>query len=662
MDIQGIRALAILLVVVAHSGVPGFAGGFIGIDVFFVLSGFLITGLLFREIEKRGKISLRAFYARRARRLLPAAAVVLIATSIAAIAIYPLTNQIEVGRQVFGAAFYFVNWIYAFEQVDYFSQFDSFVSPIQHFWSLSVEEQFYFIWPLMMTGAAAIALRSGRPTRRTILMALVPIAALSLAYSIYITPNSPEMAYFSTLTRLWELAFGAILAMVLPRSLKMSRTLSAALITGGLAAIIYAATLFGDGSPFPGYQALLPVLGTMAILIGGTAQARTMPAGLFCLRPFQFIGDISYSWYLWHWPAIIFPLYIWPDLAWPTVLAICIASLIPSYIAHTLIENPIRRSQVLREWPKRALVLGAVCSVTAAGTGVVLAAQSSPISVVADQDAPGAKVIKQPGVVPFQKTVTEIAPDPLNAKKDKGQLFRDGCLAIRDQVTMGDCAYGDVESDKTVVLFGDSKAMQFFPAVNPIAENRGWRLLGLTRSNCPVSTANLSENCSTWRENMLERLAEEQPEVILIGAGGTRRTYRVTENGRQLTRQESQPFLTAGMVTTIERLKRETGAEIIMMRDKALGIEDTDACVIENPDQLAECAFAPYDRWPRAFEGQAAKETGIRLIDPQKMMCSKKVCPGVIGDVLVYRDAAHVTATYAGTMKDWFSDILAEYL
>ncbi len=431
MDIQGIRALAIMLVVVAHSGVPGLEGGFIGIDVFFVLSGFLITGLLFREIEKRGKISLRSFYARRARRLLPAAAIVLILTSIASLLIFSLDEQIEVGRQVFGAAFYFVNWIFAFEQVDYFSQYDSFISPIQHFWSLSVEEQFYFIWPLMMTTAAGVAFRSHRPTRPTILMALVPIAVLSLAYSIYLTPNSPEMAYFSTGTRLWELAFGAILAMILPRSLKMSPVLSTALIAGGLASIIYAATLFGDGSPFPGYQALLPVLGTMAILVGGTAQVRTWAAQLFCLRPFQFIGDVSYSWYLWHWPAIIFPLYLWPDMAWTTVLAICIASLLPAYVAHTLVENPIRRSQMLREWPKRALVLGAVCSVTAAGTGVVLAAQNSPIKVVPVEDVLGARAVKTPGVVPFQRTVKEIAPDPVEAGRRQGAAVRRRLSGLR---------------------------------------------------------------------------------------------------------------------------------------------------------------------------------------------------------------------------------------
>jgi peptidoglycan/LPS O-acetylase OafA/YrhL len=660
MDIQGIRALAILLVVFAHSGVPGFGGGFVGIDVFFVLSGFLITGLLFREIEKRGKISLGSFYARRARRLLPAAAIVLVLTSVAALLIFSLDEQIEVGRQVFGAAFYFVNWIFAFEQVDYFSQYDAFISPIQHFWSLSVEEQFYFIWPLMMTTAAGIAFRSGRPTRRTILMALVPIAVLSLAYSIYLTPTSPEMAYFSTGTRLWELAFGAILAMILPRSLTISRLLSTVFIVGGFAAVMIAATQFGETSSVPGYLALLPVLGTMAILVGGTAQARTFAAGVLCLRPFQWIGDISYSWYLWHWPAIIFPLYIWPDMAWTTVLAICVASLVPAWIAHVLVENPVRRSQVLRAWPKRALVLGAVCSITAAGAGAVLAAQNSPIKVVPVEDVLGARVIPRPGQVPFQKVVTEIAPDPLDAKTDKGQLFDDGCLVYGDVVTMGECAYGDVNSDETIVLFGDSKAMQWFPAINPVAKQRDWRLLGLTRGDCPVATVDLTEDCSTWRENMIERIIEEQPKLILIGAA-TRSTYRVEENGVKLSRRASEPLLVDGMVKTINRLRRETGATIIMIRDKSLGPSDTDSCVLENPKQLAKCAFAPYDREPRAFEGKAARKAGIRQVDPQKMLCTEKICPPVIGNVLVYRDSGHVTATYSETMAFWFRRILEQY-
>ncbi len=225
---------------------------------------------------------------------------------------------------------------------------------------------------------------------------------------------------------------------------------------------------------------------------------------------------------------------------------------------------------------------------------------------------------------------------------------------------MGECAYGDVNSDKTIVLFGDSKAMQWFPAIDPVAKQRDWRLLGLTRGDCPVATADLPKNCVTWRENMIERIIEEQPEIILIGTA-TRATYRVKKDGADLSRRASEPLLVDGMVKTIERLKRETDAEIIMIRDKSLGPPESNKCVLENPDQLAKCAFAPYDREPRAFEGKAARETGIRQIDPQKMFCSARVCPPVVGNVLVYRDSGHVTATYSETMAFWFRRILADY-
>ena len=652
MDIQGIRALAIVLVVFAHAGVPGLAGGFIGIDVFFVVSGFLITGLLVREVKTKGRISLKDFYARRARRLLPLASIVLVFTALGSLLLYDLSDQITVGKQIVGAALYFVNWLFAFQEVDYFTGGAGFVSPVLHFWSLSVEEQFYLTWPLLMLVATGVALRSGRRIEKTLLLVLVPLALASLGYSVLVTQTDPELAYFSSLTRIWELAFGAILAIVLPRSLDLSGWLSNTLVAGGLVAIVGCALLVDDGSPFPGWQALIPVFGTIAILVGGTARRRTRASSVLCARPAQYLGDLSYAWYLWHWPILTFALVLWPGMGLVPTVAIGLASLLPSAITHSLIENPVRRSRVLRRLPRRALAVGAFASVIAASSGLALASRSTPVKVVPADQVAGAKVIPRPGKVPFQKEVFRIAPNPLKGVEDRGELFYDGCMAWAEEVTLSDCTYGNPESDEKVLVFGDSRAMSYFPAVEKIAERRDWRLTGLTRGNCLIADVVYEPYCDTWRENMMDRIEAERPGLIILGTA-TKSLYSVKVGGRTLSRTASQPYLIEGMARTIRRLKAETGARIVVMRDQVFAPFKPPNCVATWPRQLAKCAFRPKDRSARAFELQAARRTGAVTIDPLPMFCSKRLCPSVIGNVLVYQDVYHLSATYAATLDAW---------
>ena len=654
LDIQGVRALAIVLVVFAHAGVPGLAGGFIGIDVFFVVSGFLITGLLAREAETKGRISLRNFYARRARRLLPLAAIVLVLTAIGTLILYSPTEQVTIGTQIVGAALYFVNWIFAFQEVDYFTAGTSVVSPVQHFWSLSVEEQFYLTWPLLMIGATGLALKFGHGIRKTSMAVLVPIALASLAYSVVITESNPEMAYFSSLTRIWELAFGAILALALPRSLDMPGWLSGLLVGGGLIAVIACALTFDEGGPFPGWQALVPVFGTMAILLGGTAQVRSVPARVLCLRPVQYLGNVSYAWYLWHWPLLIFALVIWPDLGLLPTIAIGIGSLIPSAISHTLVENPIRFSPALRRLPVRSLAIGALASVTAATGGIALANQKTPVEIIPADEAKGAKVIETPGEVPFEPTAERITPDPLYGVKDRGKLFYEGCMAWDEEVELPECTFGDRNSETSVVLFGDSKPMSWFPAIEPIADRRGWKLVGLTRGNCVVADVTYEEKCDEWRENMMERIPTEEPDLIILGTA-TKAMYTVEVGGKRLSRIQSQPYLVEGMAKTIERLKEETGAQVVMIRDQVLAPIRPPDCVSANLNSLERCVYKPRRRPALAFELEAARLTGTRTIDPLPMICSRMSCPPVVGDVLVNQDNYHVTATYAATMSEWMA-------
>lgn len=653
LDIQGIRAIAIGLVLLAHSQVSGFAGGFIGIDVFFVLSGFLITGLVVKEIETTGRFSIRDFYARRARRLLPLAALVLGFIAIGSLALFAMSERIEVGKQIVGAALYFVNWIFAAQHVDYFHTASGFISPIQHYWSLSVEEQFYLVWPLVMLAASLFAVRTGRRVRPVLLAVLIPIALLSFAYSIHLTATNPETAYFSTLTRLWELASGAVLAIVLPRSLNL-RPWPANLLVGlGMLVILFSALTFDESSSFPGWLALFPVLGTISILVGGSSVHRGPMVGMLCLKPVQYVGRISYSWYLWHWPCIVFAMTIWPEIQPGWLAIVTLASLIPAQISHVLVEDPIRKSGKLRLWPKRALAIGAVCSVTAASVGVAMASEDLDVNVVNARNVAGAMVVKTPGQVPIQQSASRISPDPLEAGDDRARLFADGCLAWGDETTQPACTYGATNGDVTAVLFGDSRAMSYFPAIEPIAKERGWKLVGLTRGNCTPALVDSDRYCNSWRINMLERMRTvEQPDLVIIGSA-TKGSYAVQQDGKRLGRGESESRLVDGMVRTIRILKAR-GAKVIVIRDQTMAPFVPADCVASNLRRLNKCVYPPANRKPRAFELAAARKTGVRTIDPQRLFCSRTVCPAVIGDTIVNHDRYHVSETFAETMTPWF--------
>ena len=314
-DVEGLRAVAIVLVVLYHAHARLAPGGYVGVDVFFVISGFLITGQLVRELQTAGRISFLAFYARRARRIMPAAMLTLIVTAVAsALLLNPLaaTRALD---DVLPAIYFGANVHFAAQGADYFNAGLS-PSPIQNFWSLAVEEQFYIVWPLLLFVSSLIWLRVRRRSRRerahrpvigAVTVVLAILAAISLMASIQETATSPSWAYFSIVTRAWELAVGAIVALALPLVARLDRRLAIPLSWAGLSCIALAAALFSDTTSYPGDSALLPVLGTAAVICGGSALAsrRLGAEALLGTPPFQRVGAWSYSWYLWHWPALV---------------------------------------------------------------------------------------------------------------------------------------------------------------------------------------------------------------------------------------------------------------------------------------------------------------------------------------------------------------------
>ena len=314
-DIEGLRAVAILAVVAYHAGLSAVPGGYIGVDVFFVISGFLITDHLGRELAEKGGISFGAFYARRARRLLPSALLVIGVTVAVSCVVLPPLQAMVVAKDGLANAFYVGNYRYALQATNYLSVGGP-VSPLLNYWSLGVEEQFYLVWPALLFAASLVWLhnstrtnsaspRRAKPLFSAVFVAMAVLAAGSLAFSIWLTRANEPWAFFSLPTRAWELAVGGLLALVAPRLGRLPTGATALLSWAGVGAIVFAAVTFTSATPFPGTAALVPVAGAAAVVAGGCARPRLGAVWLLGRRPMQLIGRVSYTWYLWHWPALV---------------------------------------------------------------------------------------------------------------------------------------------------------------------------------------------------------------------------------------------------------------------------------------------------------------------------------------------------------------------
>lgn len=634
-----------------HAEIPWAEGGFVGLDVFYVLSGFLITGLILGEYRKRGTVSLKSFYGRRAKRLLPMAATVLLFIAVGSLILFPPVMQMETGRDIVAASLYFVNWRFIAEDVDYFAFSEGIVSPTQHYWSLSVEEQFYLAWPLLLLGCAILAIRLARRPFGVMLTLTTVLAVASLLYSITYTQQEPLSAYFSTLTRGWEILFGAILAIVLPRSLRMPRPLAGLLVIGGVATVIACSFAFNEIDPYPGWRALLPVLGTMALIVGGSAVHRGVGIRLLAVRPLQYLGKISYAWYLWHWPFVVFAIAIWGHMSPGFLLLATVAAWIPAEISHRLIEEPFRRSRSLNLRPRRALAIGGVCTVTAVAAGLTVGMNRIGLEEAPEEVVAGALAAEtgQP-----QQKASAIRPVPERARDDRGLAFERGCLVTGPITESPDCVFSKTESPvKRVVLFGDSHGLQYAPAVGRVARDRGWEVTVLTRGNCLVAETTYRKNCDKWRANALDRIDAEQPDLTIVSSSTLDR-FKLKDGDREMSRIESQPRLVSAMERTLRRIKA-VSKDVVLIRDQARAPFLPYECVADNGDELENCVFDSARRREWAFDLDAARRAGVKVIDPDRKLCPRGKCASVIGDVLVYRDTYHLSATFSRTLAPWLA-------
>jgi len=632
-DLEGLRGLAVLLVVAYHAQLPFVSGGYVGVDVFFVLSGYLITGLLLREFEKSGRISLLQFYARRTRRLLPAATVMLLATLwLGWFLLAPYEQQRFTGTAIATAAYASNVW-FAKEATNYLAS-DTGANPLLHTWSLAVEEQFYIVWPLLLWATLKLGPAAGRRTRSVTIMLL--IAAVSLGGCIWLTRFVQSLAFFASPTRAWEFAAGGLAWFAtLPETI--SERYRSALSWAGLAAIVVSAFEFGPGTTFPGVAATLPVIGTAAVVSASSADAVQGGSKALATRPLIWLGRLSYSWYLWHWPLLLVGHTLHHDFSIGYRVAYAVVSLAIAWVTFRVIEHPIRASQRIAMRPRAWLAV-------AAGLTMV----SVTTALWARQAA------RTAASTPQQRIFT-------SAWNDLPVLYSNGCHLGFFETRVQDCVYGAQGAMTRVVLFGDSHAAQWFPSLERLAEHQHWELRPMTKSGCPAASfepldGNLGRNyreCTAWRDAAIPRIIELRPALVVI-ASSSRYGAPFDTASRSLSWD-------AAIEDTLRRLS-PSRAQIVLVRDVPLPGFDVPACLARatwNPRVYpGTCVF---DRTSAVNEPVANAEraavdrvSGTRYLDFTDLMCDAEHCQAERDGAMIYRDLDHVTTQFAlQIMPEW---------
>ena len=666
-DIQGLRGIAVGFVLLFHAGVPGFKGGFVGVDIFFVLSGYLITGNLMREIERSGRIRFREFYARRIRRLLPASLFVLLVTLIVAAIWFPPLLLPGLALDVSSAGLYVSNIDFAIRATDYFST-SVIPSPVLHFWSLGVEEQFYLFWPLLLS---VVTIRKKYLSAQVFIFSLTLFVA-SLSFANWLLTRDQPWAFFSIPTRAWELILGALLASSASFISKLPQILSGLLGAVGIAMVLYSGLTQDDPLRFPGTSALLPTLGAFLIILAGSVIKPGLPSRLLANKPLEALGKVSYSLYLWHWPVLVIPQVIVAGrLSLINRIGLALLSILLAALTEKFVERPFRRGFLISLKPFRNIAIaGVVASLLAvisfgadyAATGdlrnkkVTSSAsdQRKFIDSLSLKTTPINTVPARAATVDFP-VPADLEPNLLSAANDRPITYADRChTQMNLKPSTKPCIYGDTTSDTEVVLFGDSHALAWFPAFNQVAKEMHWKLLSLTMSACSAadipaynpSTGLLMKNCPIWREASIQRIIAAHPYLVLVASTSG---FATTVKGVLMKGAARTSIFTAGMNRTLTQLK-SSGAHVVMMSDTPALAKDPLICLSAHPKSTLACATPVADAISNDWIGvemQIATNNSVPLIKPQLWVCPTSPCPVVIGNLLTYFDSGHMTATFS---------------
>jgi peptidoglycan/LPS O-acetylase OafA/YrhL len=666
-DVEGLRAVAILLVVLYHAGLSRLSGGFVGVDVFFVVSGYVITGVLLRERAATGKTSLLGFYARRCRRILPAATLVILVTvalSYIFLGVFGGDSAAVDGRW---AAVFLANFHFASTGADYLNA-SRLPSPLQNYWSLSVEEQFYLVYPTLFLLVTRLRGGVSREVRLAVALGIVVVGSFVL--SVMQTSANPVLAYYSPFTRAWELALGALVAVGARWLMRLPRNLAALLSWVGLLAIIAAGFLFNAQTPYPGSAVALPVVGTALVIAAGTAAPKFGAERALGLRPFLWLGGLSYSLYLWHWPILILAaessgrasLSFGQNLWWLFI------ALLVSVASYRLIENPIRRSRFLAR--RRGVSVGV-------GIALVLATLLTlTIPVNAEGGGGGTTLTGDADIASAHELSQLIASAPrittLPARMIPPSLpdIRIGipvgpgsCWLSYGQSSEPLCVQGDPRATRTIVLYGDSHMAMWTPDIENIGRAEHWKIVLLAKGSCPVEMLPSANPpgwgtaggefaaCDRWHQWALGVIDRLRPSVLII----SQETYGTPQGGSYSAHQWRE-----GLQKVLQMVKsRSPKTQDIVLGDIPHLRESGPECLSRNPDNVQVCSsqprslFKPYNEAERA----AVTSVGGRYVDVTPWFCGR-TCTPIIGRYEVYFDEGHVTTTYAYFLTDLLAQAL----
>jgi len=669
-EIQALRAIAVATVVVFHYWPDVISGGYIGVDVFFAISGFLITGHLVREVDRSGHVSLAGFWARRARRILPAALLVLLFCAVATFLVVPLNLWDQFFREIQASTLYVENWYLANQAVDYLGAHNR-PSPVQHYWSLSVEEQFYIVWPVLIL-IAMMVVRKGSALlrRRSIIVMLALLTGISLYYSIWDTANDPAAAFFITPTRVWEFGAGGLLAMLATGSARPQ--LRAAVSWLGVAMILIAAFAYTPKTAFPGTAAILPIVGTLAVIWAGSPELRWSPWRWMKLRATQWLGDVSYSVYLWHWPLLILtPFLLLRELDTPIKLGLIALTLILAALSKRFVEDPMRSGPLLAAHrPRRSFAF------VLAGTGTVLLASFGALAVLNSQqndDLAAAKALLgsrapclgaaardplNPNCV-NPKLRLSVVPSPASARLGEGTMTNSQiCTNDRKQHygTLKLCVLGvpPERSKMQAALIGDSHSFKWRTGIFAAALERSWSVTSIGLEGCQFSTAVVpvgrgatESACRQWKNEVMGWLVSH-PQVSTLFVA-------------QIAELYSPSTFKASVAGYREQWSKLPASikHIIVLRDnpriKLATLDCVERAIAAKRPAGPLCArsrAAALDPFPDPAVAAARSfgRPGVGAVDLSEFYCDAKRCYPVIGGLLVNSDENHVTPAFNGTL------------
>jgi len=686
-DIEGLRGFTLLAILGFHAAVPGVGGGFVGPDVFFIISGFVITGQLWRELSRSGTIGMRRFFGARARRLLPVSVTVGVAIMIGAAVLLPPLQARIAETDGIASSLYVGNYWFILRGVDYFATHVA-PSPFEHYWTLGVEEQFYLLWPPVIIGLAWLIRHTRRrsqgdaaPSKRPFIVVFSLIAVVSFALSYVASYVAPAAAYFSLPTRAWDLAVGGILALTATQWRRLPPRLAAVIGWSGLGLLLLACSLFDSKMPYPGSAALVPLVGTVLVIGAGCAIPSLGCGRVLGWAPMRALGRVSYSWYLWHWPVLVFaPLVVGHALGLPGRLIAVAVSGGLGWLTLRYIETPLRYADSLRRSPWRSLALGGGFTAIGAAVGLVLfsviptpvghGAPAAQVTITAANTAAGSDTAAYDAAVrqTFAQVQAAVAAsvglkvvpsnlqpplDAAAAEKATEFLFN-GCLRSPFESGQPECAFGQTGSSTTVALIGDSHAAMWTPAFEQVATARQWRLEMLAKGACPLldlpvtnplsRLAEMLAHCQEWRAQIIARMQAEHPRLIVLSL------WRGYGAGEALTGYQAYDAAWIDRLTTLVEQLKDTGATVLVLGPIPAPGFAVPVCLSGYLDDIPACTpvrAAAVNEAGIAAEAAATEAGGGQYVDLTGLFCTAQRCPVVVGNTLVYVDENHMTLEYA---------------